>query len=36
VTGVALTATGLTAGQGQLNLFRHERPREVVVKLGRC
>ncbi len=35
VTGLALTATGLTTSQGQLNLFRHERPREVLVKLGR-
>lgn len=36
VTGLSLTATGLTSGQGQLNLFRHEHPREVQVKLGRC
>ena len=35
VTGLSLIATGLTSGQGQLNLFRRERPREVEVKLGR-
>ena len=35
VTGLSLTATGLTSGNGQLNLFRRERPREVEVKLGR-
>ena len=35
VTGLSLTATGLTSGHGQLNLFRRERPREVEVKLGR-
>ncbi len=35
VTGLTLTATGLTSGQGQLNLFRREHPREVEVKLGR-
>lgn len=35
VTGLRLTATGLTGGHGQLSLFRHERPREVVVKMGR-
>lgn len=35
VTGLSLTATGLTASDGQLNLFRAERPREVEVRLGR-
>jgi DNA polymerase-4 len=35
VSGLSLTATGLTSGGGQLNLFRREQPREVAVKLGR-
>ena len=35
VAGLSLTATGLTSGHGQLNLFRRERPREVEVRLGR-
>ena len=35
VVGLSLTATGLTSGHGQLNLFRGEHPREVEVKLGR-
>lgn len=35
VVGVTLTATGLTAGHGQLSLFRAGDPREVEVKMGR-
>jgi hypothetical protein len=35
VVGLALTATGLTTRAGQLQLFDSERPREVVVRLGR-